>query len=118
METAKPQVQFKEGQSTTAIYAVKSRGINPMNGKEVFEDLKGNLTYELTVVLVIGASSGHIRAAVALVIAVATNNPKHPLAIRAPAPAKQIAAKLHRRSVFMLSQLPRCCVMIISADNT
>lgn len=46
METAKPQVQFKEGQSTTAIYAVKSHGINPMNGKEVFEDLKGNLTYE------------------------------------------------------------------------
>ena len=46
METAKPQVQIKEGQSTTAIYAVKSHGINPMNGKEVFEDLKGNLTYE------------------------------------------------------------------------
>ena len=46
IETAKPQVQFKEGQSTTAIYAVKSHGINPMNGKEVFEDLKGNLTYE------------------------------------------------------------------------
>lgn len=46
IETAKPQVQFKEGQSTTAIYAVKSHGINPMNGKEVFEDLNGNLTYE------------------------------------------------------------------------
>ena len=46
METAKPQVQFKEGQSTTAICAVESHGINPMNGKEVFEDLKGNLTYE------------------------------------------------------------------------
>ena len=44
METAKPQVQFKEGQSTTAIYAVKSHGINPMNWKEVFEDLKGSLT--------------------------------------------------------------------------
>jgi len=44
--TAKPLVQFKEGQSTTAIYAVKSHGINPMNGKEVYEDLQGNLTYD------------------------------------------------------------------------
>lgn len=46
IETAKPMVQFKEGQSSTAIYAVKSHGINPMNGKEVFEDLNGNLTYK------------------------------------------------------------------------
>lgn len=46
LETAKPLVQFKEGQSTTAIYAVRSLGINPMNGKELFYDLDGNLTYE------------------------------------------------------------------------
>ena len=46
METAKPLVQFKEGQSTTAIYAVRSLGINPMNGKELFYDLNGNLTYD------------------------------------------------------------------------
>ena len=36
----------KEGQSTTAIYAVRSLGINPMNGKELFYDLNGNLTYD------------------------------------------------------------------------
>ena len=71
-----------------------------------------------SVVLVIGASSGHIRAALALIITVATNRPKHPLAIIAPAPAKQVTAKLHRRSVFMLSQLPCRRVMITSADNT
>ena len=35
-ETAKPQVEFKEGESTTTIYAVRSLGINPANGKEVF----------------------------------------------------------------------------------
>ena len=46
LETAKPLVQFKEGQSTTAIYAVRSLGINPMNGKELFYDLNGNLTYD------------------------------------------------------------------------
>ena len=45
-ETAKPQVQFKEGESTTTIYAVRSLGINPMNGKEVYLDLDGNPTYK------------------------------------------------------------------------
>lgn len=45
-ETAKPQVQFKEGESTTTIYAVRSLGINPMNGKEVYLDLNGNPTYK------------------------------------------------------------------------
>lgn len=46
LETARPIVQFKEGNSTTAIYAVKSHGINPMNGKEVYEDRQGNLVYQ------------------------------------------------------------------------
>lgn len=44
-ETAKPQVEFKEGESTTTIYAVRSLGINPANGKEVFLDRYGNPTY-------------------------------------------------------------------------
>ncbi|MFA7111068.1 MAG: SusC/RagA family TonB-linked outer membrane protein [Bacilli bacterium] len=44
--TSKPKIQFKEGQSTTAIYAVKSLGINPINGKEVFVDRNGNITYD------------------------------------------------------------------------
>ena len=45
-ETAKPRVQFKEGESTTTIYAVRSLGINPANGKEVFLDRNGNITYQ------------------------------------------------------------------------
>ncbi len=44
-ETAKPQAQYKEGESTTTIYAVRSLGINPMNGKEVYLDRYGNPTY-------------------------------------------------------------------------
>ncbi len=44
-ETAKPQVEFKEGESTTTIYAVRSLGINPANGKEVYLDRYGNPTY-------------------------------------------------------------------------
>lgn len=44
-ESRKPRVQFKEGQSTTAIYAVRSLGINPANGKEVYLDRFGNTTY-------------------------------------------------------------------------
>lgn len=45
-ETAKPRIQFKEGESTTTIYAVRSLGINPANGKEIFLDRKGNITYQ------------------------------------------------------------------------
>ncbi|MEG0795160.1 MAG: SusC/RagA family TonB-linked outer membrane protein [Odoribacter sp.] len=45
-ETAKPRVQFKEGESTTTIYAVRSLGINPTNGREVFLDRNGNMTYK------------------------------------------------------------------------
>lgn len=44
-ESRKPRVKFKEGQSTTAIYAVRSLGINPANGKEVYLDRFGNTTY-------------------------------------------------------------------------
>lgn len=44
-ETAKPRAQYKEGESTTAIYAVPSLGINPMNGKEVYLDRFGHVTY-------------------------------------------------------------------------
>lgn len=44
--SAKPRVQFKEGESTTAIYAVRSLGINPANGREVFLDRFGNMTYK------------------------------------------------------------------------
>ena len=43
--TAKPEAQYKEGESTTTIYAVRSLGINPMNGKEVYLDRNGNPTF-------------------------------------------------------------------------
>lgn len=45
-ETAKPVTQFKEGESTTTIYAVRSMGINPMNGRELFLTRDGDMTYQ------------------------------------------------------------------------
>lgn len=42
---ATPLVRFNEGQSYTAIYANKSRGIDPQSGKEIFERKDGSLTY-------------------------------------------------------------------------
>ena len=39
-----PKTLYKEGQSTTAIYAVRSAGINPANGKEVFMNKDGEYT--------------------------------------------------------------------------
>lgn len=43
-ETAKPVTQFKEGESTSTLYAVRSLGINPMNGREIFLTRQGVLT--------------------------------------------------------------------------
>lgn len=40
-----PKLLYREGQSTTAIYAVRSAGINPATGEEVF--IKRNGTYTL-----------------------------------------------------------------------
>ena len=52
----KPKVLYKEGQSTTAIYAVRSAGINPATGKEVFINQKGEytLTYNTDDKVVVG----------------------------------------------------------------
>ena len=52
----KPKVLYKEGQSTTAIYAVRSAGINPATGKEVFINKNGEytLTYNTDDKVVIG----------------------------------------------------------------
>jgi TonB-linked SusC/RagA family outer membrane protein len=44
-EQTKPQVRYQEGQSVNAIWAVRSAGIDPSTGKEVFYDRDGNLTY-------------------------------------------------------------------------
>lgn len=39
-----PKVQFEEGESTTAIFAVPSLGINPANGEEIFIRKDGSYT--------------------------------------------------------------------------
>jgi TonB-linked SusC/RagA family outer membrane protein len=40
-----PSFLFKEGQSINTIFAVKSLGIDPSNGQEIFEKMDGSLTY-------------------------------------------------------------------------
>lgn len=41
----KPQSRYQEGESVNAIWAVKSAGIDPSTGQEVFYDKDGKLTY-------------------------------------------------------------------------
>lgn len=41
-----PSVRFEEGQSMNAIWAVRSLGIDPVNGKEIFLKKNGEVTYE------------------------------------------------------------------------
>ncbi len=41
-----PRLQFREGESPTAIYAVRSAGIDPASGKEIFIKKDGSYTYE------------------------------------------------------------------------
>lgn len=43
---AVPLLRYNEGQSIYAIYAVRSLGIDPENGKEIFIKRDGSLTYE------------------------------------------------------------------------
>lgn len=38
--------QFREGESTTAIYAVRSLGIDPLTGKELYVTKEGNTTFD------------------------------------------------------------------------
>ena len=45
-EYAKPFTKYVEGGSTTSIFGMKSLGINPTNGKEVFVKKDGSITYE------------------------------------------------------------------------
>ena len=40
-----PKVRYIEGQSLSTIWVVKSLGIDPANGKEMFLDINGNRTY-------------------------------------------------------------------------
>jgi TonB-linked SusC/RagA family outer membrane protein len=41
----KPKSYYQEGQSLTALYVVRSLGIDPANGQEIFIDRNGNSTY-------------------------------------------------------------------------
>ncbi|MGX5817659.1 SusC/RagA family TonB-linked outer membrane protein [Chitinophaga lutea] len=41
----RPQLRFEEGQSVNAIWAVRSAGIDPSNGRELFYTRDGKLTY-------------------------------------------------------------------------
>ena len=41
----KPLTRYKEGKSSTAIYAMRSLGIDPANGKELFQRVDGSNTY-------------------------------------------------------------------------
>jgi len=41
-----PLLHYKEGQSLNTIYGVRSLGIDPENGKEIFVKQNGNLTYD------------------------------------------------------------------------
>ncbi len=41
-----PRLQYRENESPTAIYAVRSAGIDPASGKEIFIKADGSYTYE------------------------------------------------------------------------
>lgn len=45
LKTTRPATKYYEGCSMTAIWGVRSLGIDPMTGKEMFLDKNGNLTY-------------------------------------------------------------------------
>lgn len=46
MDQAEPFLKYEEGGSLTAIYGMKSLGINPADGDELFVDRSGNVTSE------------------------------------------------------------------------
>lgn len=43
---SKPMVRYKEGESSTAIYAMKSLGIDPATGRELFQKADGTNTFD------------------------------------------------------------------------
>lgn len=45
LQTTRPATKYYEGCSMTAIWGVRSLGIDPMTGKEMFLDKDGNVTY-------------------------------------------------------------------------
>ena len=61
--STKPFIRYKEGQSTTAIWAVPSRGIDPITGKEIYVTSTGELTniWNANDQVVVGESTPKIR---------------------------------------------------------
>jgi TonB-linked SusC/RagA family outer membrane protein len=61
----KPLMKYYEGASQTAIYAMKSLGINPADGKEIFLKKDGTPTYEWNAseLVVVGDTEPKIRGA-------------------------------------------------------
>ncbi len=49
LKKTKPRVEYAEGVSLSAIWAVPSLGIDPLNGKEIFIDRFGKPTYDWSV---------------------------------------------------------------------
>lgn len=67
-QTTRPATKYYEGCSMTAIWGVRSLGIDPMSGKEMFLDKDGNLTYTWSSddQVVIGDSNPKLRGTVGL----------------------------------------------------
>lgn len=67
-QTTRPATKYYEGCSMTAIWGVRSLGIDPMSGKEMFLDKDGNLTYDWSSddQVVIGDSNPKLRGTVGL----------------------------------------------------
>jgi TonB-linked SusC/RagA family outer membrane protein len=58
-----PFIRYKEGQSTTAIWAVPSKGIDPITGNEIFVKANGDLTYiwDANDQVIVGESTPKVR---------------------------------------------------------
>jgi len=68
---AAPRILYVEGQSTTAIYAVHSAGINPANGREVFITRYGAYTmdYDVDDKVVVGDTNPRLEGSIFPVVA-------------------------------------------------
>lgn len=68
-QTTRPATKYYEGCSMTAIWGVRSLGIDPMSGQEMFLDKNGNLTYTWSSddQVVIGDSNPKLRGTVGLI---------------------------------------------------
>ena len=65
-KSSTPKILYKEGESTTAIYAVRSAGINPATGEEVFIKKNGawTLDYDANDKVVVGDENAWLKGAI------------------------------------------------------